>query len=325
MQTKIVYTLVSDYGDYYCEQAMMSLHSLRKHHPTATVELVVDNRTDDTLCGKRAEIIKYVSKKTCIELPEEYDKMRRSRHIKTNLRKYVTGDFLFIDCDTVVCAPLDAIDNFEGEMGLAADLNHPLPLEDKNTIEKCENAGFKNLAGAPYYNSGVMLVKDTPATHKFYEAWNRNWLLSVQNGVPYDQPALCQTNKEAGFPIKELPGAWNCQIKFDGARFIKSAKIMHYYFGGSEKYSLGINSLLEHVKKEGKIDEIITKIIDHPQTTLYTYLTMPEEKLQGYRGSELIYVYANVPPLFRLLEIIARPLAKIAIIIGKIKAKIIQK
>jgi hypothetical protein len=224
-----------------------------------------------------------------------------------------------------VCAPLNAIDKFKGEMGLVADLNYPLPLEDKNTIEKCERAGFKNLVGAPYYNSGVMLVKETPATHKFYEAWNRNWLHSMQKGIPYDQPALCQTNKEFGFPIKELPGAWNCQIKFDGVRFMSSAKIMHYYFGGSDKFSLGINCLLEHLKREGKIDETIAEIIDHPQTTLYTYLTMPEEKLQGYQGSELIYIYANVPRLFRMFEAIAKPLARISIKIGKLKTKIKQK
>ena len=121
MQTKIIYTLVSENSDYYLEQALISVYSLRKHNPEATVELVVDKDTAATLVEKRSKIKEYVTSIVEIDVPREYDKKRRSRFLKTNLRQLVKGDYLFIDCDTVICGKLDEIDAFDGD--LAAELS----------------------------------------------------------------------------------------------------------------------------------------------------------------------------------------------------------
>ena len=53
MNTKIVYTLVSDDSDTYLEQALLSVYSLRIHNPRAIVELAVDQFTAMTLVDKR--------------------------------------------------------------------------------------------------------------------------------------------------------------------------------------------------------------------------------------------------------------------------------
>ena len=96
MRTKIVYVVTSDETDVYLEQALLSVFSLRKHNPNAYVELVVDQNTNTTITGKRGEILKYIDNKVVVNVPEEYNKLSRSRWLKTSLRQHIKGDFLYI-------------------------------------------------------------------------------------------------------------------------------------------------------------------------------------------------------------------------------------
>ena len=98
MQTKIVYTLVSDESDTYLEQALLSVYSLRLHNPQAIVELIVDQFTSKTIVDKRSEIRKFITDLITVDVPEDYTKVQKSRYLKTNLRQFVKGDYLFIDC-----------------------------------------------------------------------------------------------------------------------------------------------------------------------------------------------------------------------------------
>lgn len=319
MKTIIVYTLISDNTDYYYEQALISVYSLRVHNPNAIVYIVVDQNTYNTLKGNRKEIYKYVTDIISIDAPCDYNKMQRSRYLKTNLRKFIKGNYLFIDCDTIISQSLKDIDKFDGDLGLVADLNGELFTKDTAIIERCIKAGFQNCYNQPYYNSGIMLVKDTPLTHHFYDEWNKNWLQSMLKGVPYDQPALCQTNISLNYPIKELSGIWNCQFKFEGYRFLSEAKIMHYYFNGSVEYKLAQQYIFNMVKEKGYIDSTTEKMIKHPQTTLYTYLTINEEILYDYTSSPLIYIFHHRPSLFRFIEQLSTIILKPHLLFSNIK------
>ena len=68
MNTKIVYVVASDETDFYLEQTLLSVFSLRKHNPDAYVELVVDQDTDTTITGKKGEILKYVDNKVVVNV-----------------------------------------------------------------------------------------------------------------------------------------------------------------------------------------------------------------------------------------------------------------
>lgn len=312
MQTKIVYTLISDSSDYYLEQALISVFSLRKHNPEATVELVVDKDTAATLIEKRSKIKEYVTSVIEIDVPIEYDKKSRSRFLKTNLRQLVKGDYLFIDCDTVICGKLDEIDAFDGDLAAVSDINGPLPLVNMDGIKRCEVIGFHGLEGQPYFNSGVMLVRDTSLTHQFYEQWFTNWKKSTSKGVTFDQPALCQTNVELGKPMKELPGIWNCQFKYrQGYALLSDALIMHYFNpNGSNQWTYPTDSLFLSVKKKGIIDATIKKMLDTPKSLLYTVMTIDEESAYQFFNSEMIDVYFNNPTLYRFVVGISQLLNK---------------
>ena len=323
MHTKIIYTLVCDESDFYWEQALISVYSLRMHNPDAIVEMVMDMDTAKSLIDKRAKIKDYITSVIEVDVPEEYDKKCRSRYLKTNLRQLVKGDYLFIDCDTIICGKLDDIDNIKGEISAVADVNDPLPLNNKDAITRCESIGFHGLKGKPYYNSGVMLVRDTPMTHQFYNKWFNNWKHSFANGVSFDQPALCQTNTEMSEPIKELPGIWNCQFKYQaGYALLHNALIMHYFNGIGKQWIYPTEQLFLSVKRKGYVDSTIKRLLKHPYSQLYTVMTINKESAYNYFNSPMIDVYYNNPPLFRFLAKLARPLSPFFKMTSNIKRKV---
>lgn len=321
MQTKIVYTLVSDNSDTYLEQALLSVYSLRLHNPQAIVELVIDQFTAKTIVDKRKEIKKFITNLIEIEVPSELNKVQRSRYLKTNLRRFIKGDYLFIDCDTVICDNLDEIDSFDGDIGMVADINGDLPLKDNTVIERCHKAGFTDLKEKPYYNSGVIFSRDTETSHILYAEWNRLWLLSNEKGVSFDQPALCQANVNLGLPIYELNGTWNCQFKYtNGYKFLKKAKILHYYSNnGVGKRSYAQDRIFEYIKEKGGIDKAVDYIVKHPDTILYSVMTINNDRAFEYFNSSPIYLYQNIPSIYRFFEQISNSFLRIYLFCSRFK------
>lgn len=326
MQTKIVYTLVSDNSDTYLEQALLAVYSLRLHNPLTIVELVVDQFTAKTIVEQREEIKKYITNLIEVKVPSDLNKVQRSRYLKTNLRKFVKGDYLFIDCDTVICGKLDEIDKFDGDLGMVADVNGDLPLNDSTVIERCHKAGFTNLKDKPYFNSGVIFSRDTETSHRLYEEWYELWQQSNEKGIPYDQPALCQANLNLEFPIHEMDGIWNCQFKYtNGYKFLNKAKILHYYSNnGAGKRHYAQDRIFEYIKEKGCIDKMVDNIVKHPDTILYSVMTINDEKAFEYFNSSPIYLYQNGPMGFYLVKLMANALIKIHSTFSSIKRTVLK-
>lgn len=319
MRTKCVYILTSDRTDLYYEQTLLSACSLRFYNPDATIIVVADHLTYSSLEASRSGLDKYVNHIISVQAPEYLCKMHRSRFLKTNLRDLVDGDYLFIDSDTIICDSLGGIDSYKCEMGAVADTNdtHPL-LHDQTVISRCEAAGFNNLEGQPYFNSGVMFVKDTPNTHLFYKRWIENWKSSVVKGIAYDQPALCQTNVQLGKPIQELPGIWNCQFKMGGYPYLRNAKIIHYYSNnGESRLSPQMEMLFSRIKESGVIDNSIINMIRNPRTNFYSFLDMDRDRIFEYITSDSLYLYYTSPSLFRIIE-------QLSSLLGRIKTSLLR-
>ena len=170
MNTKIVYVVTSDPKDYYLEQTLLSIFSLRKYNDDVVVELVVDKKTDATFCDKRTAILNYVDKKTVVTVPDKYSKVQTSRYIKTSLRQHVSGDYLFIDSDTIITESLSSIDQYLSD--IMAVVNEHVPVSQyfdsygKRVVKYARQEGWMISDDIPYYNSGVMYVKDTEISHR---------------------------------------------------------------------------------------------------------------------------------------------------------------
>lgn len=302
MKTKIVYVLVSDDSDYYYEQVMLSIRSLIYYNLKARIEVLVDEDTFASLRRNR-EAIKQYADVIEVDTPSGYDKMRRSRYLKTNMRNLVAGDFLFLDCDTVVCESIEEIDKLDVNLGMVADLNGPLLLDEEYTVSKGIKAGFPDFTGKPYYNSGVIFVKDTDMNKLFFSSWYESYLKSESHGVFNDQPALCQTNAEFGYLISEIPGIWNCQFKMKGFPYLKKSKVMHYYANnGNTVLPFHIKEVFDRIKRNGDVDDHIMPLLRKPRTVLYSLLDMNSDKAFDLLSTDMVYHYYVHPRLFGLVS-----------------------
>lgn len=297
MKTKIVYVVTSDESDVYLEQALLSVFSLRKHNPNAYVELVVDQDTDATITGKREEILKYIDNKVVVNVPEEYNKVCRSRWLKTSLRKHIKGDFLFIDTDTIVTDDLSEIDSFQGNLGAVIDAHTPIYFrKDSEYIKKLKkNAleeGWKCSDEIPFYNSGVFFVKDTTESYEFFSCWHKTWAdFYKRYGRHIDQAPLAATNDKFKYIIKELSGIWNCQIARSGISYLLKAKIMHYlaYEGTTNPWVFYNHDILNEIKNNGYISNIISKYVDEAKFSFYVpNMIISGDKLEFVKYKKLI-------------------------------------
>lgn len=266
MKTQLLYILVSSGADVYMEQAFVSATSAKRRNPSARMLLLTDT---DTLVPPSLESL--FDRVIRQDFPADIPPMKRSRLLKTGMRGLVEGDFLFIDADTIVARPLDDIDAVEAPLAACLDLHSPFPQHPHYgaTVNMCLKLGFDASGEKWYFNSGVMLVKDTPENHAFFKAWQQNYLSGYEAGIKPDQPSLAKTSAEFDHPVALLPDQWNCEVQ-NGIRYLRDAYIVHYMVtnvGSGPQDALFLlnnrNSLLA-VRESGGLTEEIEAVIENP-------------------------------------------------------------
>ena len=281
MSLKFVYALISNADDYYAEQTLISMHTLRYHNPTAHITLVANDDTLSTLTGNRARIKDYIDEYVTVNPPAEFTSVQKSRFIKTSLRQTVEGDFLYIDNDTIIAGSLHKLEELECEMGAVLDLHSTITgngqLKEYLAITKKEFWGYER-----YFNGGVLFVRDTAFTHKLFADWHRIWNEElIKYGLSKDQPAFAQANVANGCLITEIEGRYNCQIFMpNGKNYISTAKIIHYFYNSRNK-NFYILSILNRLKEEGMTDEL-NDIVSSPYFILSNYIFLDDVEAKLY-------------------------------------------
>ncbi len=272
MKTKIVYVLVSNPSDIYLEQAYISMYSAKYYMPDVHITLITDNHTEKTFFDViRKKELCYVDELIVVDLDSSFTAQKRSRVLKTSVRKYIKGDFLFIDCDTIIVKPLYEIDQCQADIAACWD-THALfrnnPFRDM-CLKHTKKIGCSIENEDYYFNSGIIYVKETPLTHDFYKQWNKYYLEGYSNGIAMDQPSFAKTNIQMNHVVQTLDDIWNCELKY-GVKFLNDAKIVHYLCTNKSKtkdsqlFLLNDKSVLEEIKKTGIINKAIKQIIIDP-------------------------------------------------------------
>ena len=125
---KYVYVLTSTSKDLYYEQCLMSVFSLKAHNPNAQVQILVDNKTAEsfTVENKRDGLKELGAEIVSVDFDESVKNVERSRRLKTTIPEHITGDFLFIDCDTIICDDLSDIEKIDAKFAAVLDGHVPL-------------------------------------------------------------------------------------------------------------------------------------------------------------------------------------------------------
>jgi lipopolysaccharide biosynthesis glycosyltransferase len=264
-----VYVLATDEKDLFLEQALLSITSLRLKIKNVDVTVLIDDISVNTLINARVEIYN-AAKITALKLPENLNKEQRSRWLKTSMRQHIKGDFLYIDCDTIVADDLfDISDNIiiaaVPDQHIMVE-NHPLKKRFYSIDKKL---GFSSsIKTNKHFNSGVIFCRDVPLAYDFFDEWRKLWLLSVSRGVNVDQPSFNQANLNINNIITELDGIWNCQVEYNGLRYLDNAKIIHYFSSNKQEkpYLLANTSTLEAIKNTGRVSQDIKDRLRNPRS-----------------------------------------------------------
>lgn len=286
MKTKIVYVLTLGDNDFrFYEMLLLSLRSLQQHNSSAQIEVVLDRESALVLCGNNLHLPRNV-KQIIVDVPPEWAKYK-SRYLKTRLRFLVSGDFLYIDVDTLIARNLEQIDSETADLAAVSDGNGPLGLLNDNDAELCRRAGIPTPIGKPYFNGGVMFVKDTPASRLFYEQWHSLWKSTASRGIGRDQMSLLAANEKLGYPIRELSGVWNCQLYYSTAiHYYRNAKILHYYLCGFiERF------VLIHIKN-GILDDAALAVATGPLKKDFRFY-YPKHNRIVRPWSHVLYLFRN--------------------------------
>jgi hypothetical protein len=76
---KYLYVLASDNDDYYLENALLSMFSLKMRMPKAYISLLCDKNTEKIFIGLRKNILDFADEVTIHQIEDSFNKKQRSR------------------------------------------------------------------------------------------------------------------------------------------------------------------------------------------------------------------------------------------------------
>jgi hypothetical protein len=335
---KYLFVLTSNPKDFFCEQTLVAIASLRDHNPGAFVTLLTDDKTAETLTGPRAVIKEAVDELKVLTLDEKFTPMLRSRYLKTVMRNVVDGDFLYMDSDIAVVGDLSIPKEWDGGIYAVLDFHTNLSkaINRKKVLNNAKMMGFSPILNDEIFNGGVMFAADTLEARKFFETWHELWLYCVSKNFPYDMASLAETNFKFGYVTQKMPGGWNCQLAY-GNRFLPTAKVLHF-FGSRivdtrghkvpESMNLFLPKILRkdfytnlknlpvtvNTDKSISINAYYDDVILHAKEA-FEYQT----KKVGAAGAYIIRSYAfakSLAWLYKKMPILVKPLALLGKILG---------
>ena len=251
---KIIYVITSAGRDAYTAMTRVSAASLRMTNPQARVAVACDRETDRAVRAAQDPLLGDVDEWLAFETPPG-EAAFRNRFLKTSLRQRVSGEYLFLDSDTVVRDALSAVFRMPGD--LAAAPNH----SRENISGQIWEGDVATLAEmgwttdpALYVNGGVMRVSDSDGARRFYRLWHEKWLASYRQLRKHnDQPGLNAAIHEARIECARLPVRYNAQI---GAYPVamRDAAVWHYNASLEWQAFSRIDELIQQAVRSDSVD-----------------------------------------------------------------------
>jgi lipopolysaccharide biosynthesis glycosyltransferase len=308
-----LYTLTSSLNDTYYEQFLLSVSSLRLLMPDVEVILLCDSKTKETFTGKRSGYEKFVSKVIVADVPSAMSQVEVSRWIKTSMRRLVSGDFLFIDCDTIITDDLSSITELSIQFGACLDKHSLVDRHGKRNsiIEIEKQLGFTSYLSGKHFNSGVILCADIPETHAIFNRWHELWLFSNSKNIVRDQPSFNMAIYENSSFFTELDGTWNCQIAFNGLPYLTNSKTIHYFASDlvmhTSPYILASDNFYKKIKETGVIPNEVLELLKNPRAAFASEarIIADEDMLTIMNSSLFEFVFLmkkNAPAFFNFLN-----------------------
>ena len=201
----------------------ISAATLRRQHPDVDITFLIDGDTAAGLGPRRSTLERFADR--ILEVADVHGSAReRSRILKTTMRRHVSGRFVFLDLDTLIVRSIDKLFNSSKPFAIALDYETGAVDErDRTVYEGMDKAHYPDRA----FNSGVMVIDDTPDVRALFDEWHRRWRISRDLGKLDDQQSLNSTLAATAFPVSVLAPEYNSMILYFPHRF-RTCRIAHF-------------------------------------------------------------------------------------------------
>jgi hypothetical protein len=229
------------------------------------------------------------------------------------MRRLVDGDFLFIDCDTIITDDLSSVEEENIVFGACLDKHSLIDRHGKSyqIIETEKQLGFNSYISNQHFNSGVIYCKDTRETRHIFDKWHELWLYCKSKKILRDQPSFNMAARENMSVFTELSGIWNCQIAYNGLPYLSNSKIIHYFATdltfNESPFLLAANDIFKHIKNTGHLPEVAFELLKNPKGAFV-------QESQIIAGNDILFVLNSnffqfifllrkkIPHLFNILD-----------------------
>lgn len=250
----VVFAITSKGYDIFSEMTRIAIASIRLTNPDFSITVACDSTSNLALTKIDHPLLKEAEYWKVVDTPNGEDSFR-NRFVKTSLRSFITGPFLFLDSDILVRGDISSI--FESNADIAGARNHSMEvLKDQIWIKDQEILDAMNwqVSDKVYINGGVIFYNNTPKAYQFAETWHSKWLQDYNIHKRFrDQPALNASLFECQPKIDILDDKYNAQIE-TCVKPARDAKIWHYYFSGESGLLTQYEFILSKKKLQNYLD-----------------------------------------------------------------------
>lgn len=266
----ICYVLSDNKSMFVYSELLISVESLLVNGKHNRVVVLVDQVTIEEIGDI---LLKEMQKRNVqvitVQVPEAYSQKEKSRYLKTSIRKYISGDILYIDTDTVIVRRLPEIIS-NNDLAMVPEFH----LQRKDVtpqrflqwdVEQYKKCDLQVDMEGFYFNSGVMWVRDSPKSADFFSKWHEWWLFTRGHEVTNDQISLNYVNTYIYPLISPLSDFFNVQLVQTSGQslpihLLGEAIIFHYFHLSDSPYALSSRE----VRGKGIDDQEIQHMIQNP-------------------------------------------------------------
>lgn len=270
---EFVYVVVSEKDDYYVENCAVSVYSLKKYNKDVKISVICDTITYDRIIAKKY-LLNLIDNIIPVTVNNAYSALQKSRFLKTSVRTLIEGDFVFIDIDTIITGDLKELSSFDKDIGAVKTQDSKLWSKDNQHIHFKRYNRQRNLPEDfnygidDYFNSGVIVCRDTKKAGEFYDAWHKAWVASSEKySFHQDQCDFNRINALSGNLVTEINGTYNFGAVYpaNSMKFLNHCKIFHYFVTSDKLKELKIKDpvFLERLSRNGissEVDDLIANV-----------------------------------------------------------------
>ena len=226
---QVCYALATDGESRYVDLTAISALAVRRIHPHAEIAILTDEQSlpiitslleAHGLAGNVRSIGTYAGSTGA-----------RSRFVKTQVRQFINGDFVYLDADAIPIDGFDAIFRESGPVCAAIDRSPAAPAGSgfpSFAVAAFDRLGWSHPARF-YVNCGVVFWKDSETTRRLGQMWHKNWQSFYHESNDYaDQQAFNYTLNDLGINPTILNDKYNARVGLSPA-FALGAAIYHFY------------------------------------------------------------------------------------------------